>query len=616
MPGDNESGPAAGAEGVPFARRALAFGGRHWHILLLAGIMVAAFLVRMHYLSRHAEYTADSYYFLILARSIRDTFTYTVRGIAHTKYLPGYPIFIWLGGFLTGGLERSANLLAVLGGTFTVLATYGIGRELFNKWTGLAAGLLVAFQPTFLKWTVLPMTEGLFTFLFAGGVYLLVTGCKRASPLRRGLGALAGGLCFLVRWEGVLFLPLMVLIVIVYYRDSRFKAWEPVVMLLAFGLPMGVYVTRNLIVTGKVTSYVGEFREYSTNVTFSILKHRVKVYVWNGMSSALFTVLFLLGSAWLLARRKWRPFLITVGWYALFAGFHLFWYYAYERFMAPAVPAVGLVIAFMFVDLAGLSRKLLAEGGWFARRVLHAPGAASIRVEGESVPGPAGDLPPGEWSQQVAEGGPAGLDDAADAGGGSRVERLKRVSGAQRGWLRVARGACVIVLAALFVTLTCHGLARSDSVIRENYRAFLDDHGGVEGMKKAAEWLDRNAPGQLVAVDAGPMFVWLYYPGDVLYMRDVPWDLPVERGEVALPDRNDVKAGRVYEEVPRRLYERGVRYLVIGQTEEGLDDELALFGIVGPNRAHVKEVARWTTRYTFPEPHDLTTAVFEVLPPG
>jgi hypothetical protein len=569
------------ARGREYQERALRFAKAHWHILLVIAIMVAAFLLRLYYLSKHTEYTADSYYFLILARSIRDTFTYTVRGITHTKYLPGYPITIWLGGFIVGGLQRSANLIAVLGGTFTVLVTYGIGNELFNKWAGVTAALIVAFQPTFLKWTVLPMTEGLFTFLFAGGIYLLITGFKRASLPRRTLGAVAGGLCFLVRWEGLLFLPLMVLIAILYFRGSELAWWEPLVMLFVFGLPIGIYVARNLIVTGKTTSYVGEFRDYSIKVSFAVLKHRAKVYVWNGMSDALFSALFFIGAVYSLVRKKWKAFLIVGGWFAIFAGFHLFWYYAYERFMAPAVPAVGLFIGFLFADLAALSWKFFKDDGWVARKL----GGAQPDIG-------------------TAEDGDTPAPDAAPADRPRRAERHRRqASSGMKLGLRAAQVVCLVVLALLLATVVWHGLARADVVIKQNYLAFADDHGG-QGMKQAAGWLNRNAPGQLVAADAGPFFEWLYYPGDVLYMRPVPWDLPVEPADIA------------YENVPRRLYERGVRYLVIGQTEKGVDDELKLFGIVGIYRPFVREVKRWVNHYTYPEPHDLTTVIFEVLPPG
>ncbi|PKQ28949.1 MAG: hypothetical protein CVT63_00075 [Candidatus Anoxymicrobium japonicum] len=541
MPADSPARLKRQVRERKLSERVLRLARQHRAALVVIGIMLVAFLLRLHYLSKHTEHTADSYYFLILARSIRDTFTYMVRGVAHTKYLPGYPIMIWLGSYIFGDLARSANMIALLGGTFTALATYGIGRELFNKWTGVVAAVVVAFQPTFLKWTVLSMTEGLFTFLFAAGVYLLLTGCKRASPARRALGAAAGGLCFLVRWEGMLFLPIMGLIALIYIKDSKFRWWEPALALFAFGAPMSVYVARNLIETGKVTSYVGEFKDYSTQVSYQVLKHRTKVYAWNGMSDALFSALFFIGAAYCLARRKWKGFLVAAGWFGIFVGFHLFWYYAYERFMAPAVPAVGLIIGFMFVDMATLSWAFF-----------------------------------------------------------SKARERESASPARSAVLSGARVACLVVLAALLVTVVSHGLARADLVIKQNYLAFADDHGG-RGMEQAAGWLDRNARGETVACDAGPYFRWLYYPGDVLYMRPVPWDLPVEPADVTCQD------------AVRQLNERGVRYIVIGQTEKGVDDELGVFGIVGAYRSQIREVKRWVNHYDYPSPHDLTTVIFEIV---
>ncbi|GEM_PF-865935 len=590
---EDKAGRRASRQGAIKAR-SRDFARDHWPLLIVFAIMAVAFAVRLYYLGKHTEYTADSYYFLILARSIRDTFTYTVRGITHTKYLPGYPIAIWLGSYIFGGFARSANLIAVLGGTFTVLATYGIGREIFNKWVGLVAALLVAFQPTFLKWTVLPMTEGLFTFLFAGGVYMLITGCKKASPARRTLGAISGGLCFLVRWEGILFLPLMVLIVLLYYKGSKLRAWEPFVMLSVFAGPMAIYVTRNLIVTGKISSYVGEYREYSTDISYQVFKHRFKVYAWNGFSDALFAVFFYLGMAWCLLRRKWKEFLVLGGWFALFVAMHMIWYYAYERFMAPAMPVVGIAIGFLLVDLAMLTATRFKGAEWLFSRSEAGKPHARADVTGPDAGTPR-DHAPGAGSET------AGPDSSTGPEGPRRTSRERK--GLSRPLVQVAQVTVYCVLAIVLAALVWHGTARAANVITQDYRAFADDHGG-RGMEQAADWLNTHAPGQLVAADAGPYFDWLYYPGDVLYMRPVPWDLPVEEADIT------------YVDAPGQLYLRGVRYLVIGQTEKGVDDELAIFGIVGPVRKQVRQVATWVNRYDFPTPHDLTTTIFEVLPPG
>jgi hypothetical protein len=381
-----------------------------------------------------------------------------------------------------------------------------------------------------------------------------------------------GGLAFAVRWEGVLFLPLMALIVIIYIKGSKLRFWEPLVMLGVFALPMGVYVTRNLIATGKVSHYFGEYREYSTRITFADFKHRLKVYGWNGMSSALFSVGFYLGAAWMLVRWKWKSFLFVAGWFGLFLVMHMFWYYAYERFMAPAAPAVAIAIAFLLVDFATLAYKAFEpDGAPMFQRGIH----------------------------------------SANDQGMTGIEIPAQVP-AKKAWKPesiLSLAAVWLVLALVLAGLLGHGIARADTVIAEQYKAFADDHGGA-GMKQAAEWLDANAPGQLVAVDAGPYFNWEYYPGDVLYLRAVPWDLPVEPGDVQ------------YVDTARRLYERGVRFVVIGVSERPVGEELTIFGMVPPYTAWLTPVASWVNHYEFKAgnrefapPVDVQTVIFEVKPP-
>ena len=534
-PGEPAPGSAAAAADEHRARRAFHAVVTNWHIFALAAIVVAGFLVRLYFLGKYTEYTADSYYFLLLARSIRETFTYTIGGVAHTKYLPGYPGAIWLGSYVLGGIQQSANILAITGGALTALVTYGIGRELFDKWVGVVAALIVALQPTFLKWTSLPMTEGIFTLFFSLGVYLVLTGCRRASPVRRLLGFACGGYCLLVRWEGVLFLPLAILLLIIYFKESKLRWWEAPLMLVFFAGPIGVYVARNLIATGRITAYEVEFRQH-TEVSIRLLAHRFKVYAWQGMSDVLFYIFFYVGALVCLLQRKWKAFFALGGWFALFVVFHMAWYYAYERFMAPAAPVVALFSAFLIV--------------WMFR------GAYSL----------------GE----------------ADGPLKNRAQRLR--------WI-----GCVLSV-GLLVLLVAHGLFAANRAISLDAQAFADDHGG-KGMKQAAEWLKSNAPGQIVGVDAGPYFNWVYDAG-VLYTRPVPWDLPVEERDVDGPHPVQM------------LYERGATHMVVGQTTNGVEAELTTLSIRPEELSRLKEVARFTNDYTLgKEKLTLATVVYEILPP-
>ncbi|MDD5447674.1 MAG: glycosyltransferase family 39 protein [Actinomycetota bacterium] len=514
-----------------------AFLKKHWHIMLVILICVAAFLVRLHYLSLHSEYTTDSYYYMILARSLKETFSYTERGAIHTKYLPGYPLATLFASFLAGGIENGANLVAILFGSLTALVAYGLGLELFGKWVGVCAALLTAFIPTFLKWTCLPMTEGLFTFLFCAGLYFLLTGCKRGSFVRRIVGAVLGGFCFLTRWEGGLFLPVALLVVILYARRADIKKWEPLLLIGLFCLPIGIYVIRNLVLAGRVSSYFGEYKEYKQPLSLGIIMDKLKLYAIDSMGDPLLSFLFYGSCAWAFLRKRWKPLLILVVWFGVFAGFHVLWHYPYERFMAPAVPALAVMVAFLFVDF------LTVSWGFLKRR----------------------------------------------------ERRRRKFSAVYTG----AEMLVVILIIASLGFVVARSIARSDAIITPHYKALADDHGG-KGMRQAAEWLLYNAPGSVVGVDAGPLFAWEYHPGKVLYLRPVPWDLPVE-GEDVSPPR-----------LLSKLREKDVDYLVIGQTERGVQSELLEIGFTPDEIKELKMVKRFVNHYDPPAVPKLETAIFSV----
>ncbi len=516
---------------------------RKWHMLFLAVLTISAVIVRIHYLSLHSEYTADSYYFLILARSIRSSFSYTVRGAIHTKYLPGFPLFIWLFGYLTRDLEKAAGLISVVSASLCIPLTYLIGKELFNKTTGIIASVFLGFVPTFLRWTCLPMTEGLFTFLFIAGLYLILTGMTKSSPQRRLTGSLLGGLAFLTRWEGALFFPVAVLIVILYFKEGKISWWEPFLMLFLFGLPIGIYVVRNMIAAGLVTAYKKEYEQYE-RMSLEIIRHRFKFYAFQSFLSSPLQILMYLGAFAALLKKRWKPFLILALYFTCFVFFHMLWYYTYERFMAPASVVGTLFTGFLLAEVYSLIRK--------AR----------------------------EKTINLSEGG---------SSQGNNLAFLRNML------------ALVFVIAAVS-SILAHFIARSNRVIRENYLAFADDHGGA-GMVDAARWFAQNAPGETVAVDAGPYFCWLH-EGDVLYVRPVPWDLPVEDRDVDAPD------------MVKKLYERGVRYLLVGQTDDGLEAEFETLAITFEERKSLKEIARWRHRYIYPSEHYLDTVLYEILPPG
>lgn len=535
----------------------VAFLKRHWATITVLTVTAVAFVIRLYFMGRFTEYNADSYYYMILGRSLRDSFEYTVRGLLHTKYLPGFPVAMWLVSYIAGGIENAAKLIALLCGSMTVVVTYGLARELFDRRVGVLAAVLIALQPTYLAWTSQPMTEGIFTFLFAGSVWLVLTGCKRGSMFRRLLGAAAGGACFLVRWEGILLFPLVALILWIYRHEAGLSWWEPVAMLALGGGPIGAYAIRNLALTGSISSYVAEYSDYRPEViSLGVLRTRFVAYAWSGFSSAFFGVLAYISFAWALLRKRWRPLLVMGGWFLLYLAMHMFWYYAYERFMAPAMPAVSILIAFLVCDVAGM---LVAGDG------------------GRMLP-------------------VSGVDAEQGGGGHLSLPRPVRLAGP---WL----------VALLVIGLLVNCFVNGNNAAQVLADAYGDDHGG-RGMVRAADWLGENDPGSRVAASAGPYFAWLYDSGEIVYLRSVPWDLPVEEGTVPLTNASIDDSSIDF------LVEDGVKYLVLHYSEvEEKANALVKIGEVSPGR--IEQVAYWEDLYTEPTPaHLMTTTIFKVLPHG
>ena len=530
-------------------------------LLILSLILTSAFLIRVYYLYQHTEYTTDSYYFMNLARSMRSGLGYSVRGVSHIKYLPGFPLLILIFSYIFRDIARAASYLAIIGATLSILFTYLLGKELLGRPAGILGAIILAFQPTFLRWTSLPMSEGIFTFFFVAGLYLLLIGCKRASVSKRILGAFLGGLSLLTRWEGILFLPLMILIVAFYWREARFRKWEAVPILVLYCFPLGIFLVRNQAATGRLTSYLDETKGRES-LSFSVLSGRFGNYAWKSLTHKVVTILFYLGALVALIKKR-KAFMILFGWFLLFVLFHCYWYYVYERFMVPAIPAMALLVGYLFYQAV-----LLVEGtyrgqgrlGMFLRRV-------------------AGRLP-----AQLGRGAKAGF----------------RLTG-------------YLLIGALFLFTIVHGTVRANAVVRENYLAFSDDHGG-RAVPLAAEWLEKRVkPGEKVAADMGPFFSY-EYGGEVLYVRPVPWDLPVEDFDVRPPN------------LVEKLRRKGVKYLVIGHTPGGFQPKLEFPGLPQPVVAELETIGirqeevedlqplvQWKKHYEFPGPHDLYLVIFEVL---
>ena len=189
-------------------------------LLGLALVMVGAGL------GLRDPWPADEPRFAVIARDMVRTGQWLVPMVGGDLYQDKPPVFFWLIALtlkLTGSL-RFAFLLPSLAATLgTLVLVYDLGRRLWNRETGLAAGMLLLLTIQFVWQGRQAQIDATVCFWIALGLYGLLRhlllgpawGWYAAGWAASGLGVIT---------KGVGFLPLLVLIP---YAVARAPRWQP-----------------------------------------------------------------------------------------------------------------------------------------------------------------------------------------------------------------------------------------------------------------------------------------------------------------------------------------------------------------------------------------------------
>lgn len=325
------------------------------YLAMLSALFALALAWRLRYAGRAEMYTYDSYFYLVLARNLRQSLFFGVAGHPHFKFLPLYPLAMAFMGLFTRDWDLIARVSNPLFSSLCVFPLYITGRELFGRRAGLAAAAFYSVEPITTYWSSVPMSEGLFTLLLCLSAMGLALWWRRG---RRGwlyLSSLFVGLSAVTRWEGFLFLAVMGLVLLSFWARGRLRL-EHLVAYAAFALiPFGFYLLRNQITFGTPlkSAYLQEMeRAESLGLTFGA-GERLRRYLLFGdldpleYGTRLYPYAFLLlgygGLIYCLLRRDSRgKGLFLALWVFLVGQLHFLWYFLSNRFLYPAVPAMAL----------------------------------------------------------------------------------------------------------------------------------------------------------------------------------------------------------------------------------------------------------------------------------
>lgn len=325
---------------------------------------------------------ADEPRFALVARDMVRTGNWLIPMIGGDTYADKPPLFFWLmAGFytLTGTLRSAFLLPSLLAALGTVIVIYDLGRRLWSREVGLAAGLLLLVTIQFVWQGRQAQIDATECFWVTLGLYGLLRHLLLGPSWKwYVIGCAAAG--FGIITKGVGFLPLLVLLPYVALRDARWSprpalnggarwALGPLVMLLAIGVwfvPMLLASLNN----PQLAAYRDEILFHQTVTRYANAWHHQEP-VWFFLTEVI-PPLWLPGIAftpWLVPR--WRAALrqhdlriaLLLGWVALVIVFFSLSTGKRGVYILPAVPAFCLLLApwlHALLQRRGIQRVLLA----------------------------------------------------------------------------------------------------------------------------------------------------------------------------------------------------------------------------------------------------------------
>ncbi|HXF62249.1 MAG TPA: glycosyltransferase family 39 protein [Caldilineaceae bacterium] len=146
--------------------------------------------------------------------------------------------YLWLiaGAFKLFGVNTAAlRLISALMGTATVIAAYGVGKELYGRTAGVAAAVLFATGHWSLTFSRLGMYNASTPLFALATLYFLLVGLRRNAPLAYGLAGvcLGLGLCFYSAFQLFVVVLAFFVVWVVWRERARWRNFVPGLAVMA-----------------------------------------------------------------------------------------------------------------------------------------------------------------------------------------------------------------------------------------------------------------------------------------------------------------------------------------------------------------------------------------------
>lgn len=175
-------------------------------------LLVSALSVRLLLALYESEVGVDSVHYILMGDSIARGDSWDTWNTTGGRWTlpPSFPLMIALFRILGAGKEWAGHLASVFSGTLLVFCIYLLTLHLYGKKTGIAAGWIAAFTPILVDYSVVILTECLFSaFVLLMMLFIHSAQSEKGAPGQFFLSGLFCGLAFLTKTFGIFLLPFL-----------------------------------------------------------------------------------------------------------------------------------------------------------------------------------------------------------------------------------------------------------------------------------------------------------------------------------------------------------------------------------------------------------------------
>jgi len=249
----------------------------HFSFFILVAILLLGFGLRLSLaLQSGAGYSDDSHWYMTLAQNLATGKGYTLFGVEHDRYPPGYPGLIILFSAVFPNYEDAGKYAALIFGTLSILLIFLLGRQLFDEKAGLFAAAIFSVLPLAVNYSILQLSDAPFLFFYLLSLLFFFKALEKPK-LNLFLFFVFAGIATLIRTNGLIdFFPPLVLIFAWLFFFNREKFQNLLSKLpfafLGFLITYGLFALRNLLVFGSLFSgYVADNQKNTGQIYFQYL---------------------------------------------------------------------------------------------------------------------------------------------------------------------------------------------------------------------------------------------------------------------------------------------------------------------------------------------------------